>query len=50
MFVNKLSNNYATMHSMGLGYTQVNGEGGDYPNNTALGEDVMLDASNAVPP
>ncbi|EME42637.1 hypothetical protein DOTSEDRAFT_26207 [Dothistroma septosporum NZE10] len=30
LFVNKLSNNYATMHSMGLAYNKMS-EGGDYP-------------------
>ncbi|KAK5742376.1 hypothetical protein LTR17_003388 [Elasticomyces elasticus] len=48
MFVNKLSKNYATMHSMGLEYPQVNGEGADYyPTDTV---NYTLPESGAVPP
>ncbi|KAI7330553.1 Cupredoxin [Hortaea werneckii] len=50
MFVNNLSDNYATMHSMGLAYNKAHGEGADYPNNTSPGVNVVLDESNAVPP
>ena len=50
MFLNKLSVNYATMHSMGLEYTKTNGEGADYPNNTMPGVNVVLPESGAVPP
>lgn len=49
MFVNNLSKNYATMHSMGLQYTKYS-EGADYPNNTAPGVNVVLPESEAVPP
>lgn len=49
MFVNKLSKNYATMHSMGLAYSKVS-EGSDYPNNTAPGQNVVLPSTDAVPP
>ncbi|KAK6430159.1 hypothetical protein LTR95_013688 [Oleoguttula sp. CCFEE 5521] len=50
MFVNKLDKYYATIHSMGLEYSKGQGEGADYPNNTAPGENVVLTPSNAVPP
>ncbi|KAI6867109.1 Cupredoxin [Hortaea werneckii] len=50
MFVNNLSENYATMHSMGLAYNKAHGEGADYPNNTSPGVNVVLDESSAVPP
>ncbi|KAI7287602.1 Cupredoxin [Hortaea werneckii] len=50
MFVNNLSENYATMHSMGLAYNKAHGEGADYPNNTSPGVNVVLDENNAVPP
>ncbi|TKA65742.1 hypothetical protein B0A49_05267, partial [Cryomyces minteri] len=49
MFVNKLSKNYATMHSMGLAYSKYD-EGSDYPNNTAPGQQVNLPSAEAVPP
>lgn len=49
LFVNKLSKNYATMHSMGLAYTKYS-EGADYPNNTAPGQNVVLAESAHVPP
>lgn len=49
MFLNKLSKNYASMHSMGLAYTKYS-EGSDYANNTSPGENVILPTSEAVPP
>ena len=49
MFVNKLSQNCATMHSMGLEYSK-HSEGGDYPNNTAPGMNVVLPETAAVNP
>lgn len=49
MFVNRLSVNYATMHSMGLAYSKYS-EGGDYPNNTAPGQQVNQPLAEAVPP
>jgi len=49
MFVNKMSKNYATMHSMGLDYTK-HSEGADYPNTTAPGASNTLSQTNAVPP
>lgn len=50
MFVNKMSTYYATMHSMGLGYSKYN-EGGNYANNTQTGADVFLPiADSGVPP
>lgn len=49
LFVNKLSKNYATMHSMGLAYTKYS-EGADYPNNTAPGQNVVIPEAEAVPP
>lgn len=49
MFVNKLSKNYATMHSMGLAYNKMN-EGGDYPANPAPGKNSNIPLSDAVPP
>ncbi|KAK5121863.1 hypothetical protein LTR85_004434 [Meristemomyces frigidus] len=50
MFVNNLTKNYATMHSMGLEYTKGDGEGADYPNNTMPGVNVVLPEDAAVPP
>ena len=50
MFVNRLPDNYATMHSMGLGYTKAVGEGAAYPNNTAPGQNNVVTSQNAVPP
>lgn len=48
MFVNRLSKNYASMHSMGLAYNKHN-EGGDYPGGPAdRNETIPLTA--AVPP
>jgi len=49
MFVNKLSENYASMHSMGLEYTK-GSEGSDYPNNTAPGQEPPFDPRQAVQP
>jgi len=49
MFLNRLTVNYATMHSMGLAYTKY-AEGGDYPNNTAPGQQVNQPLAEAVPP
>jgi hypothetical protein len=49
MFVNRLSENYASMHSMGLSYTKYD-EGSAYPNNTAPGQEVNLPYAEAVPP
>lgn len=49
MFVNKLSRNYVSMHSMGLAYNKYS-EGADYPNNTMPGQEMMLPTAEAVPP
>lgn len=49
LFVNRLTENYASMHSMGLMYTKPD-EGGDYPNNTAPGQESPFTVSEAVPP
>jgi hypothetical protein len=49
LFVNKLSQNYATIHSMGLVYTKYN-EGSNYPNNTMAGQNVVLPEGSSVPP
>lgn len=49
MFVNNLSKNYATMHSMGLQYSKYS-EGADYPNNTMPDVNVVLPEAEAVPP
>jgi hypothetical protein len=49
LFVNKLTQNYATMHSMGLAYTKYS-EGATYPNNTMPGENIVLPQAEAVPP
>jgi FtsP/CotA-like multicopper oxidase with cupredoxin domain len=49
MFINKMTENYATMHSMGLDYTKYS-EGADYPNTTTPGASNHLTESNAVPP
>lgn len=49
MFCNKLSRNYASMHSMGLSYDKTN-EGGDYPNNTMPGQNSPFVEQEAVPP
>jgi hypothetical protein len=47
MFVNNLTRNYVTMHSMGLAYTKAYGEGGDYPNKIVPGVNVTLDELNS---
>ena len=49
LFLNNLTKNYATMHSMGLAYSKYS-EGGDYPNNTRPGQNVVLPEAEAVPP
>jgi hypothetical protein len=49
MFVNKMTENYATMHSMGLAYSK-HSEGADYPNSTTPGASNQLSPTNAVPP
>ncbi|KAK3045974.1 hypothetical protein LTR09_012500 [Extremus antarcticus] len=49
MFVNRLSKNYASMHSMGLSYTKYS-EGSAYPNDTAPGQEVNLPEAEGVPP
>jgi hypothetical protein len=49
MFVNKMTTNYATMHSMGLEYLKYS-EGADYPNATFPGASNHLPPGDAVPP
>ena len=49
MFVNKMTTNYATMHSMGLEYSKQS-EGADYPNTTSPGATNQLPPGSAVPP
>jgi FtsP/CotA-like multicopper oxidase with cupredoxin domain len=49
MFINKMTNNYATMHSMGLDYTKYS-EGADYPNSTTPGTSNQLPQTDAVSP
>lgn len=49
LFVNRLSKNYASMHSMGLAYEK-SSEGSVYPNNTAPGQESPFVTSEAVPP
>jgi hypothetical protein len=49
MFVNNMTSNYATMHSMGLAYSK-HSEGATYPNDTRPGLATHLDETNAVPP
>lgn len=49
MFLNNLSQNYASMHSMGLMYTKES-EGGDYPNNTMPGHNSPFTETMAVAP
>ena len=49
LFVNRLSSNYASMHSMGLAYTKEN-EGSVYPNNTIPGQESPFAPGDAVPP
>lgn len=47
MFVNKLSNIYASIHSMGLAYNKDN-EGSVYPNNTQPGQNVVVAPGGCV--
>jgi hypothetical protein len=49
LFMNKLSANYASMHSMGLAYSKDN-EGSLYPNATIPGASPATSLGNAVPP
>lgn len=49
MFVNKLPNIYASMHSMGLAYNKDN-EGSLYPNNSQPGQNVVVAPGNSVAP
>lgn len=49
LFVNKLSKNYATMHSMGLAYSKTS-EGGDYAAATMAGQNLTLPEGDAVAP
>jgi FtsP/CotA-like multicopper oxidase with cupredoxin domain len=49
LFMNKLKENYATIHSMGLAYTKSN-EGSNYPNNTRPDAAVHLPLGDRVPP
>lgn len=49
LFVNRLSSNYASIHSMGLAYTKEN-EGSVYPNNTVPGQESHPAPGDAVPP
>ena len=49
MFVNKLSRNYATMHSMGLSYNKMS-EGADYPGNPHSGQNSSISPANSDPP
>lgn len=49
MFINKVPNNYMSMHSMGLAYTKYS-EGGDYPNNTMPGQPSAFVPTEAVAP
>lgn len=49
MFVNNLTANYATIHSMGLAYTKGN-EGSDYPIDSRPGQNQTIPGSDAVPP
>jgi FtsP/CotA-like multicopper oxidase with cupredoxin domain len=49
LFVNRLPNNYATMHSMGLQYSKDN-EGSLYPNNTMPGQASPVAPGDTVAP
>lgn len=49
MFVNKMSRNYATMHSMGLAYSKMS-EGADYPGQPMAGKNSSIPLGDAVPP
>ncbi|THZ25913.1 Cupredoxin [Aureobasidium pullulans] len=48
LFVNNLTRNYATMHSMGLAY-QKSSEGADYP-DAAAGVNFQIPEEDGVPP
>jgi hypothetical protein len=48
LFINNLTTNYATMHSMGLAYSKMS-EGGDYP-STGAGVDATIPEEDALPP
>lgn len=49
LFYNRLSENYASMHSMGLSYTKAN-EGSLYPNNSAPLSQQNSPLGDHVPP
>ncbi|KAK4997832.1 hypothetical protein LTR66_002819 [Elasticomyces elasticus] len=49
LFVNRLPNQYASMHSMGLAYTKDH-EGSLYPNNTTPGQAVAPALGDALAP
>lgn len=49
MFLNNLTENYASMHSMGLMYDK-GSEGADYPNNTMPGQQSPFVETMAVSP
>ncbi|KAI6875054.1 Cupredoxin [Hortaea werneckii] len=49
MFLNRLSRNYATVHSMGLTYVKADG-GATYANVTDPGRNITLGEADAVPP
>ncbi|KAI6883316.1 Cupredoxin [Hortaea werneckii] len=49
MFLNRLSRNYATVHSMGLTYIKADG-GATYANVTDPGRNITLGEPDAVPP
>jgi FtsP/CotA-like multicopper oxidase with cupredoxin domain len=46
---NKLSKNYVSLHSMGLGYNKDN-EGSLYPNNTSPDGAAVISEGDAIPP
>ena len=49
LFINRLSSNYATMHSIGLQYSKDN-EGSIYPNNTMPGQSSPVAPGDGVVP
>lgn len=49
LFLNKLQNHYASMHSMGLAYSKEY-EGSDYPNVTTPNQNATPAPGDAVPP
>lgn len=49
LVVNRLSKNYVSLHSMGLGYNKDN-EGSLYPNNTTPGGESVISEGDAIPP